>query len=102
MADFAHIGDTRRITGVFKNFSDVDTDPTTLRMKVRPPRAAAYTLVYGTDIEVVRDSAGNYRFDLALDRSGTWQWRWEATGAVAEAEEGIIRVGRSPAFYPAQ
>jgi hypothetical protein len=36
--------------------------------------------------------AGAFHFDLLLDASGPWEWRWASTGAVVAADEGKLVV----------
>jgi len=89
------IGDTLRLAVTFRNSASAVADPTTVTLKIREPNGTETDYVYGTDIEVSRDSAGAYRFDLMLDASGDWYVRWIGTGAVATATEERIRVARS-------
>ena len=39
-------------------------------------------------------STGVYTHDVTFDQSGVWRYRWEGTGAVAEAGEGMLTVRR--------
>lgn len=83
------IGDQVRISGVFTNAAGTATDPTTVTLKLLRPDGTVTTLVYLTDVELVRDSAGNYHADVipVAGENGIWWFRWAATGAVQAADE---------------
>ncbi len=77
------------------------TDPTTLTVKVRPPSHTVSTYVYGTDAEIVRDSAGTFHIDIPTAVTlgeGPWQVRVESTGTAAGADEVTFGV-KETAFY---
>ena len=95
MSDF-DIGDVARITATFE-VADTPTDPTTTTIRVRTPAGAETSHQYGVDGNVVRVSAGVFRYDLALTASGYWRYRWVGTGVAAAAEEKTIAV-KSTAF----
>jgi hypothetical protein len=82
----------------FKNFADVATDPTTVRFRFVKPDGTVTTWVFGTDVQVVRDSAGLFHADVPADQPGKWFYRWEGTGAVVAAFEHEFRVIAS--VYP--
>lgn len=89
------IGDELRVSVRFYDSDDVDRDPTVVTFKLKNPSEELTTYVYGTDPEVVKDSVGNYHFDLIVEDSGRYHYRWEGTGALISAEESIIHVRRS-------
>lgn len=84
-------GDVVRITATLK-VSGVLTDPGTLRFKYKNPAGTITTKVYGTDVDLVKDSVGTFHFDLTLSTQGTWWYRWESTGTAAGAKERRIQV----------
>lgn len=88
------IGDAPRFSVTFEVDGAVQ-DPTTLRFKFKEPGGTETTYIYGTDAELVRDSAGAYHVDLALNTAGVWHVRWVGTGNAAGAEEYSVKVGRS-------
>lgn len=84
-------GDLIRVTAKFK-VGTVLTDPTTVKVKVKNPAGTITTKTYLTDAEVVKDSAGIYHYDITLNASGSWWYRWESTGAAAGAREYRVQV----------
>ena len=42
--------------------------------------------------DIVKDSTGNYHFDLALDSSGSYGYRWQSVGTNRGAIEGGVFV----------
>ena len=71
------------------------TDPTTTTLTIRSPGGVAVDYVYGTDVEVVRDSDGAFHADIPATSPGPWAWRWEGTDAAAGVDEGVFYVERS-------
>jgi hypothetical protein len=62
-------------------------DPDVVGVKYRPPGAPEVTKIYGTDVEVVKDSAGHYHIDVdtspvvdVTTGHGVWRYRWYSTG----------------------
>lgn len=80
--------DLVRLPVTFKNAADVETDPTTVTFYFKAPSGTETTYIYGTDVEVVRDSAGVFHVDVLPDESGVWVWKWKGTGLVAQTDEG--------------
>lgn len=68
------------------------TDPTSVKFIYTEPDGDPVVLVYGTDIEVVKESTGKYYVDLNLSQSGKWRWRWESTGVVVAAAQSSFKV----------
>lgn len=79
-------GDRVRMAVKFTQ-SSVETDPTEVTFRYLPPASTlVLTEVYnGGAGNVVRDSSGNYHFDLTFDSTDVWTYRWEGTGAVVAA-----------------
>ncbi len=90
------IGDGVRLTCTFRNSAGTKADPTgvTFKKKVHSTGSAT-TLVYGTDVEVVKDSTGVYHVDVAFAEAGTHFFKWYGTGAVQAAKSVEIEVSRS-------
>lgn len=82
----------------FKIANGTPTDPTTVRVRIRPPWPSdEIVYVYGTDSEVVHDGAGLFHADiepgaLVDTPAGTWRYRIEGEGAVTGAEDGVFDV----------
>lgn len=76
-------GQQIKVTGVFR---DVDTgvyvDPAVVTFRTLNPNNVVAEYVFGVDPNVIQESTGHYRYDLALDVAGTepWYYRWEGTG----------------------
>lgn len=93
MATTYEIGDTIRLTGTF-TVSSVNTDPTTVTLKVQDPSGNEDTFTYALGT-VSKSATGIYYKDVSLDEKGTWHYRWVGTGAVASADEGYVFVRES-------
>lgn len=75
------VGSQVRFRGSFSNLTGVLTDPTTITLKVRPPGGAqtAYTFAAA---QLIKESTGIYRMDLAINTGGVWTYRWEGAGTL--------------------
>lgn len=73
-------------------------DPTTLTLSVRDASGAETVYVYGTDVELVRDSQGSYHLDYPATVHGRGTYAWLGTGAATFGEQGAFYVRRTPAF----
>lgn len=89
------LGDLVRIAGVFTNAAGTGIDPDDVFVKYKDPSGNVTTLTYGTDAELVRDSAGNYHVDVDADEAGHWDYRFYSTGTGQAAEEAFFRVDDS-------
>jgi hypothetical protein len=89
-------GDLVQLPASFVNDSNVATDPTGVSVKVMKPDGTTVTYTYLTDVEVVKDSTGNYHLDLAISLAGVYKYKWFGTGAVTTAEGGQFTVKPSP------
>lgn len=88
------IGDDGRVTVTF-SVNNTPTDPTTITARVKEPGLPQVSYVYGTDAEVVRSGTGVYYFEIPLTAYGAWSVRFEGTGNVEAAAEGMFFVRRS-------
>jgi hypothetical protein len=94
--DAYSVGDLVRLSVTFTNAAGTETDPTSIHFKYKAPSDAVVTdLTYGSDPEVVKDSAGVFHVDLSADEAGVWVWRFEGTGAVEQSDEGQFLVQQS-------
>lgn len=81
----------------FANASGAAADPGTVTLKIRRENGLETTHVYGTDANVIKDSTGNYHYDIVLDQHGVWFFRWEGTvSGPIQADEVRIIVEGSP------
>ena len=90
-----NIGSVVRLSVAFTVGTDA-TDPTTIVFKLEKPDGSIITYTYGTDVQSVRDSKGNYHVDYTLATAGTYTYRFVGTGACAAAAEGMLYVDYSP------
>ena len=90
MANTYNKGQRVRFTATF-TLSSVNTDPTAIVLKIQDPSGneATYTYALG---QVTKVSTGNYRYDLDIDETGYWYYRWEGTGAVIATSEAHLLV----------
>ena len=86
-------GDAVRLKGTF-TVSSVNTDPTTIILKVKDSDGtiSTYTYAGGT---ITRSATGIYYKDVTVSNDGLWYYRFEGTGAVIAAGEGSFEVRRS-------
>lgn len=92
MIDTYDKSDLVRVPVTFRNAAETPTDPTTVTFYFKTPAGEETSYVYGTDVELVRDSAGVFHVDVLADEPGMWVWRWKGTGLVAQADEGQFYV----------
>lgn len=89
-------GTVVRVAVLWTNTAGTPTDPTTVSLEYRLyPDGDVTTLVYATDAEVVRDSAGAYHVDLDLSSSGKWRYKWTGVGNIDADEEGYFVLSAS-------
>ena len=92
MANTYDIGDVVRLTtAITTTATGAAVDPTGLAVILRTP-AKNTTYTYGVDVEVVKDSVGNYHLDHTTTLAGRHVYRWVATGTAAAASENQFRV----------
>lgn len=90
------VGSVQRLTLNLQTAAGVDTDPTTLTFTLQGPNGVETTYTYGTDVELVKSSAGDYYVDVTPTNGGRWFYRWLATGTAGGAREGSFVVQASP------
>lgn len=83
------VGDLVRLSAVFRNSAGAATDPTAPTLTYKKPSGTLVTVVSPT---LIKDSTGNYHYDVTLDESGSWWYRFSGTGAVTQAGEKEIVV----------
>lgn len=75
-----HAGDLVRITAAWTDADGDPADPTAVFAAYSDPSGNVTTLEYNVDVELVRDSAGNYHVDIDADEAGKWRYRFYSTG----------------------
>lgn len=87
------IGDVARLTAKF-TVANVDTDPTSVVLRVRKPSGTTET------VSTTLDNVGDYHADVELDEAGRWFYRWIGTGAAEAAGEKVFWVLDNAAELP--
>lgn len=90
-------GDVVLLSVRFTDVNGVPADPTTITFMTLSPTNVRASYVYGSSA-VVKDGTGLYHLTINPTQEGTWSWRAEGMGTVADAFEGRFHVNDS-AFY---
>ena len=86
MSDYLE-GNQVRVQATFKNSSGQATDPTTVTVAQKQPKAQA-SYVYGAQgSPVQKASTGVYYIDQFLSAPGRWRFYWHGIGALVAANE---------------
>ncbi len=87
-------GDTARVSASITDINNTAVDPDELIFRVLTPAGVTIVHEYDPEVEgdIVRDAKGDYHIDVPLDEVGDWPYRWEGTGGVGLAEEGVLTV----------
>ena len=85
--------DLVRLTSNF-TISSVLTDPVAITLIVIDPDRATGTYTYAT-AQVTKSATGIYYRDISLDKEGRWDYRFEGTGTVQAAADGLLLVRRT-------
>jgi hypothetical protein len=86
---------TVRLLATWK-LSNVAIDPDTVTVRIINPAGTVTTFIYITNAEVVRDSTGVFRYDLALTVEGIYYYRFEGVGpGVNSSFDGKLECSRS-------
>ena len=89
------LGDLVRVQGTFTNSAGTNIDPSVVRAQYKNPIGTITTLVYGTDVELVRSALGIFYVDIDANLSGRWHYRIHSTGTGQGAAEGEFVVKES-------
>lgn len=81
-----HLDQLVRVTATL-TVDGVATDPTALTLRVKDPTGATTTYTLTSTPALVKDSVGNYHYDLAAILTGLWSYHWESTGTVQAADD---------------
>ena len=86
------IGDLVKAAGAFTNSSSVAADPSAVVFTVRTPAGAETEYTYDTDVELVKESTGNYYVLVSVAEAGVYKYRFVGTGAVQASDDGEFTV----------
>ena len=95
------VGDLIRLFATFTNYDKEPIDPTTIIVKVKQPSGSILPYEGYNPGPIVRTSLGNFYLDVSVIESGTWYYRWEATGEGQCAAERNF-MARPSFFEPTQ
>lgn len=84
-----------RLEAAFTDDDGIAVDPSTVRVRYKPPSSAEVALTYNVNLELVRDGVGMYHADIASTEAGVWNYRWEGTGVAQAVAEAQFRVAAS-------
>jgi len=87
-----NVGDVRKLSGTFSTLAGVDTDPTTVTLKVESPDGTITSYVYGIDVDLTQEATGIYSRVIDLDESGHWKFQWIGEGIIDAMEEDTFYV----------
>jgi phospholipase/lecithinase/hemolysin len=88
------VGDSIRLTGTYTDTATNLTDPTAVRILLKPPGdllATAYTTASG---DVQKTTSGTFYLDYTATGGGVFEWRTAGTGTIVAAGEGAFYVRR--------
>ena len=89
-------GELVKCTGTFRDEASALADPATVTFVFETPAAVVTDYVYGTDVEVVKDSTGVYHVNLdTTNQPGTWKYRFFSTGNGQTAAQAKFKVTRA-------
>lgn len=80
------IGDAPRLAVAFTDYADVEADPTVISFVMTEPDGVITTFIYLTDVELVKDSTGNYHLDYPITKAGRHLFKFVGTGAVVSTQ----------------
>jgi len=90
-------GDLVRVAVLFENDSEVATDPTAITFNWKIGKTGSTTTyTYGVNVELVKDSVGNYHVDLTINSDNTTYYvGFYGTGTIVAADENLFHVNKS-------
>jgi hypothetical protein len=89
-----------RVSVAFTTVSGgVPTDPTDIKLYVKPPTGSVQTFTYLLS-QVVKDTTGMYHYDLTVNAIGVWIYKWQGIGAVVVTSPDQTLQCNSTAFVP--
>jgi hypothetical protein len=72
----------------------VFTDPVAITLLIIDPDRATGTYTYAAG-QLTKPSTGIYYMDVSIDKVGRWDYRFEGTGTVQAAGDGVFLVRRT-------
>lgn len=90
-----HKGTEVRCKGTFTDAAGAAISPSVVKFKLKDPDGANTTYIYGPDVQLVKDSNGNYHVDVDANKAGEWHYRFESAGGGKAAGETGFEVAPS-------
>lgn len=90
-------GDLVPIIWTFTNADGDEIDPDDVYFRWTTPAGVTHEYHYDEDVELVRDSQGNYHVELDADEGGDWHYECASTGA-GQAAAVLLFVVKPSAF----
>ncbi len=89
-----------RLASAFTTVSGgIPTDPTDIKLYVKPPTGSVQTYTYLMS-QVVKDTTGMYHYDLLVNAIGVWTYKWQGTGTVVVTSADNTLTCNSTVFVP--
>lgn len=89
-----------RLAAAFTTVSGaMPTDPTDVKLYVKPPTGGIQTYTYLLS-QVVKDATGMYHYDLLVNAQGVWSYKWQGTGTVQVTSADQSLTCNSTLFVP--
>lgn len=86
------IGDVVTVTATFLNRQGASADPTDVVCRIKDPEGLVTTVAMA---DLANPVVGEWEHDVAATKAGKWHYRFEGTGAVTAASEGVFAVRES-------
>jgi len=86
------IGDAPRLAVAFTDYADAAADPTAITFTCHEPDGVVVTYEHGADVELVKDSVGNYHVDYLITKQGRHSFKFVGTGNIKSAQQSDFYV----------
>ena len=88
------LGSVIKLTANFKNAS-VNVDPAAVILRIKNPLGVQVSYTYGVDLELVKESVGNYSLNFIPTQEGRHVFQFSSTGTYASAAESSLDIDES-------
>jgi hypothetical protein len=82
------IGNLVTVSIVFRDKTGAVVDPAVVTLEIKDPNMITTTYTYGVDAGLIKDSVGNYHFDIDVEVAGAWTYFWQGTGVGQSSSAG--------------
>ena len=86
-------GDIVRLTATFTDLSGSPSDPSAIVLRIKQPDTSI--VVHNFPGDISKSATGVYFYDLPINESGDYFYRYESTGTVQAAGESLFHVYKS-------